>query len=220
MPTAEPTAPSSFLGLDPPAGTRESGGMPKFDRAYYERYYHDSRTRVYARKDIATLCRFVRAWFAHFRLPLRRVLDLGCGLGYWRDALETEAPRATYTGVEISDYLCEKFGWRRGSVVDFEGNGAFDLVICQGVLQYLSRTDCERAIENLGRLCRGALYLEVLTEEDWEERVDQRLTDGDVHLRPARWYRTRLARRFVTAGSGLFVSRDAGTVFYALEAGS
>ena len=192
--------------------------MPRFDRAYYERYYRNPRTRVYAAEDVDRLCGFVTAYCQHLRLPLRRVLDLGCGLGYWRDALAKRAPKARYTGVEVSDYLCEHYGWRKGSVVDFEANGSFDLVICQGVLQYVSNADAVRAIDNLAGLCRGALYLEALTREDWHERVDRSRTDGDVHLRSVRWYRRHLSPHFVDAGGGVFVRRTAGVVMFELEA--
>jgi hypothetical protein len=91
-------------------------------------------------------------------------------------------------------------------------------VICQGVLQYLTRAEAIAAIENLGRLCRGVLYLEALTQEDWSDAADRRYTDGAVHLRSAHWYRTQLKRDFRPLGGGLFLHRDATPVLYALEA--
>ncbi len=192
--------------------------MTRFDEAYYRRFYENPRTRVYSPADVETLCAFVCAYCRHIGIRIRRVLDLGCGLGYWRDALAEAAPAARYTGVEVSDYLCETHGWQRGSVVDFRGNGAYDLVICQGVLQYLPNAEAARALDNLARLCRAVLYLEALTREDWDDRVDQERTDGDVHLRGVAWYRRRLAESFLDAGGGVFVRRDAGVVLYALEA--
>jgi len=66
-------------------------------------------------------------------------------------------------------------------------------------------------------LCRGVLYLEVLTAEDWRDACDRNATDGQVHRRPAAFYRKRLARNFITLGGGLFAHRDADVVLYALE---
>ncbi len=188
-----------------------------FDAAYYARFYGDKATRVSGLADTRKLARFVAGYLDYLDLPVRRVLDAGCGLGRWKLALAEHYPRARYTGLEWSEHLCARFGWQQGSIADYRGRGRYDLIVCQGVLQYLNDRDAERALDNLGRLCRGALYLEVLTAEDWKDACDQRATDGDVHRRPASFYRKRLARRFIAVGGGLFVHRDAGAVLYALE---
>jgi hypothetical protein len=119
--------------------------------------------------------------------------------------------------VEWSEYLCAQLGWVHGSVVDFASRHPFDLVVCHDVLQYLTHADAERAIDNLGRLSRGALYLGVLSREDWERNCDRERTDEEVVLRSARWYRRRLARHFVNAGGGLFLKHDAPVVLWSLE---
>ncbi len=196
-----------------------SVAMPsrRFDRDYYRRFYEDEATRVYADDDVDRLCSFVLAYLDRLEIDVKRVLDLGCGLGYWRDALARQRKKAKYHGVEISEHLCETMGWEHGSVVDWRGNGAFDFVICHGVLQYLRPADAERAIENLARHCRGALFLEVLTKRDWEENCDRRVTDGDVHLRTGNWYRRRLAPHFLAAGGGLWIGRGAGVTLFELE---
>ena len=189
----------------------------RFDERYYDRYYRDRRTRVQSAREIAVLGRFVCAYLAHLGRPVRRVLDAGCGLGHWRAVIAEQHPRARYTGIEVSEYLCEQLGWTRASVADYRSHGRFDLVICQGVLQYLGDREAAAAISNLGRLCRGALYLEALTVEDWRHNCDRRATDGRVHLRAAEWYRKRLARDFCACGGGLYLHRDSDTVLYALE---
>jgi SAM-dependent methyltransferase len=188
-----------------------------FDERYYRRYYIDRRTRVATPAQTARLARFVLGYLAHLELPVRRVLDVGCGLGFWRRALERERPRARYVGVEHSSYLCERYGWEQGSVVDFRARTPFDLVVCQGVLQYVSDRDAARAIDNLAELSRGALYLEALTSEDVEHVCDRSRSDIDVYRRPASWYRKRLSRAFIDAGGGVFVKHDAPVALYALE---
>lgn len=187
-----------------------------FDEAYYRRHYEDPETRVYDADAIARTGEFVRAYLEHLDVSVERVLDLGCGLGLWRPVVESCFPDAEYEGVEVSEYLCDRFGWTRGSIADFKAPPA-DLVICQGVLQYLDAKDAARALKNLGRLCQGALYLEVLTAADWEHNVSQLRTDGDVYLREGQWYLDRLRPSFINAGGGVFVHRDAGAVLYELE---
>ena len=189
----------------------------RFDKRYYDRFYRDARTRVASQRDVAVLGAFVCAYLAHLHQPVRRVLDAGCGLGHWRNVIARHLPRASYHGIEISEYLCRELGWTRASIADYRPRGRFDLVVCQGVLQYLTDREAEAAIENLARLCRGALYLEVLTAEDWRDNCDRRATDGRVNLRSSNWYRRRLARAFRACGGGLFLHRDSGAVLYALE---
>ncbi|HEY2733661.1 MAG TPA: class I SAM-dependent methyltransferase, partial [Polyangiales bacterium] len=138
--------------------------------------------------------------------------------GPLKKPLREEFPNATYLGVERSAYACERYGFRRGSVVDFKSRHRFDLVICKGVLQYLTAPECEAALDNLGMLCRGALYIEALTREDWTDACDQRRTDGAVYLRPASFYRRRLRTSFRGCGGGIFIHERSGAVLYALEA--
>lgn len=194
----------------------------RFGPDYYRRYYDDPRTRVTDRAAVATLARFVAAFLRHLDQPVRHILDIGCGRGHWRSAARQLWPAATWHGVEYSTHLCEEHGWVHGSVVDFEplawfDRAEFDLVICQGVLQYLDDRGAARAMQNLARWTSGALYLEALTQKDWRERCDRTRTDGDVHLRTGAWYRRRLDRHFLAGGGGVFVSKRAGVTLFELE---
>jgi len=148
---------------------------------------------------------------------VRTVLDMGCGMGTWKNEIARHFPRAGYTGVEHSGYLCERFGWKPGSADKFKSHARFDLVICQDVLQYLPDRRAAKALNNLALLCRGALYFAVLTEKDWTENCDQTLTDGTGFMRSGHWYRKRLGKQFVNAGGSVFIKRDAGVVLYELE---
>lgn len=190
---------------------------PSFDRAYYDRFYHNHDTKVHCEAHTQRLGAFVCSYLEHLEIPPQRVLDIGCGLGFWRPIVAEHFPHAEYVGVEYSSYLCEKYGWTEASVVDFRSNEPFDLVICQGVLQYLEREAARRAIANLSRLCSGALYLEVLTREDWQHNCDRERTDGAVELRPAAWYRRTLRPHFINSGGGLFVHRDCETIMWELD---
>lgn len=189
----------------------------RFDRDYYDRYYEDPKTRVSSGDDAERLAGLLGAYVRYLGQPVRNVLDLGCGSGQMRDALRGEFPRATYLGVERSEYACQRYGFRQGSVVDFKTRGRFDLVICKGVLQYLTRREAEQALDNLASLCRGCLYLEALTREDWDDACDRRRTDGAVYLRPASFYKRRLRKHFRSAGAGVFVHERSPVVLYSLE---
>ena len=189
----------------------------RFDAAYYERHYGDEESAVISREAVARLVRFVAGYLDYLDVPVRRVLDAGCGEGFWREPTLAHFPGAKYVGIEYSPVMCAKHGWERASLVDYRGRPA-DLVVCQGVLQYLSDEDAEAALRNLVRLAKGALYLEALTQWDWDNACDQELSDGEVWLRTGDWYRERLASAFIDAGGGVFVAKRAGVVFYELEA--
>jgi SAM-dependent methyltransferase len=169
------------------------------------------------RAETTRLSRFISGYLNYLDQPVRNIIDLGCGLGQLREPLRRVFPNASYLGVELSDYACERYGLTKGSVVDFKHRSRFDLVVCRGVLQYLTPREAERALQNLAQLCRGCLYLEALTREDWDDNADQQRTDGAVYLRPARYYRKRLSEQFEAAGGGIFVHQRSPAVLYALE---
>ena len=85
------------------------------------------------------------------------------------------------------------------------------------MVQYLDAGDATRALENLARLSRGALCLGVLTREDWDEHCDRERTDAEVYLRSDRWYRRRLARRFVNVGGGLYLKKPLAVTVWSLD---
>jgi SAM-dependent methyltransferase len=189
-----------------------------FDASFYRRYYLDPATRVASRADALRLGRFVCAWVDYLGFRVSRVLDAGCGLGHLRRAVRERFPKARYVGLETSDYLCRRFGWVRESVADYAPRIAFDLVFCHDVLQYLDDGAARRALANLARLSHGALYVSVLTSEDWRRNADRSRTDSDdVRLRPTAWYRTRLLRHFRPLGGGLWVRRGHEPLLWELE---
>jgi SAM-dependent methyltransferase len=196
---------------------REPAPRTSFDAPYYRRFYGDPRTRVSDTGSCAALAGFVFAYLEHLKVPVERVLDIGCGIGLWRREVLRRHPKACYVGVEKSHYACREHGWESGCVTDYRAEEGFDLVICQGVLQYLDEAAAEAALHNLAHLVRSALYLEILTLEDWQRNCDRKVTDGRVHLRSVVWYRERLRRDFLACGGGLFLSRQAPAVLFELE---
>lgn len=192
----------------------------QFDERYYDRFYKNRKTRVAEPADTERLARFVAAYLAYLHVPLKTVLDVGCGLGMWRDALSALGISTDYTGLEVSEYLCETYGWTRGSVVDFKTGRKYDLVVCQGVLPYLEDDDLRPAAANLARLCRGALYLEAVTEEDWKGGLcEPKRFDRSMILRKGAVYREILDKHFTPCGGGVFVPKSSHAVVLELEKG-
>jgi len=192
-----------------------------FDEAYYQRYYFNKKTSVVDPEHVERLGAFVCSYLQFIRVPVQRVLDVGCGIGLWRDVIKRHFPQAQFHGVEYSEYLCGRFGWERGSVVDYQAGAPFDLVICQGVLPYLSAADAKLAMRNLARLSQGALYVEAVAREDWEQDiVDDELTDPRLFKHRAQLYRQGLAEGFTELGGGVWLSRQSDLPVFALERAS
>jgi 2-polyprenyl-3-methyl-5-hydroxy-6-metoxy-1,4-benzoquinol methylase len=191
--------------------------MSRFDSNFYRRFYVDPRTRVTSAAEMKGRARAIAAMVRHLDIPVKRILDAGCGLGLMRRPLLQDFPEASYLGVEVSEHLCKRYGWKQGSLADFTAPGQFDLIVCYDVLQYLSDRDASRAITNLARLSRGAFYFHAPTFEDWKRNADRSCSDSDIHLRNASWYRTRLARHFRHAGLGIHVRRGVPFIQWELE---
>jgi SAM-dependent methyltransferase len=198
--------------VSPPDSTDE-----RFDAGFYRRFYVDPKTRVVTRAEMTRRADLVAAFARHGEWPVRSILDVGCGLGLMRDALLRHFPRARYTGLEVSEYLCRKHGWVQASAATFRSAQPFDLVICYDVMQYLGAREAAAALRNLARLCVGLLHFGALTREDWDLYCDKRRTDRQVQIRPAHWYRKRLAVSFINAGSGMFVRRGAPIHLWELD---
>src|SRR5687767_4234179 len=92
-------------------GAYGNGMTEQFDRAYYQRFYVDPRTAVTSRAEMNARGRLIAAMADHIGMPVRSILDAGCGVGLLRAPLKRALPRATYTGMEVSEYLCRRHGW-------------------------------------------------------------------------------------------------------------
>jgi 2-polyprenyl-3-methyl-5-hydroxy-6-metoxy-1,4-benzoquinol methylase len=188
-----------------------------FDRDYYQRFYFNPRTAVTSRTEMSARARLIVGCLRYIDLPVATILDAGCGVGLLRAPLKRALRRADYVGLEYSAYLCRRYGWRQGSVETFRSRQRFDLVICYDVLQYLSPIQARRAILNLARLCRGALYFGALTREDWRQNCDQQRTDRIPGLRSGAWYRRELSRAFRPLGCGLWLKRELSLTLWNLD---
>jgi SAM-dependent methyltransferase len=188
-----------------------------FGAAYFRKFYLNPSTRVTTPAVMRDRARLIAAILRHASIPIRSILDAGCGIGLLRKPFAEIYPAARYVGLEASDYLCRKYHWTRGSVVDFKPLRPSDLAVCYDVLQYLDDADASRAIANLKTFTRAALYVSALTLEDWRHNCDRSRTDRAVHLRPGTWYRRRLSRHFRYLGFGVWLRNDVTAILWDLE---
>jgi trans-aconitate methyltransferase len=186
-----------------------------FDAAYYARFY--GQRPVHTRRHIADLAQGVMSFAARWRIPIRSVLDVGAGKGYWRDCVADIKPTATYHGIEASDYACRRYGHERADIASWRPPRRYDLVVCQSVLQYLDDSAATQAILTLTFACRGVLFFDAPTIADRDGVLDPSSTDLNVHWRTGNWYRKRLAVGFTEIGAGMWVSRDCSALFFELE---
>jgi SAM-dependent methyltransferase len=196
----------------------------QYDAAYFEKWYRDPAHRVKTPAELARQVEFVlhtAEWV--LQRPLRRVLDVGCGEGQWGVALRKRRPRLEYVGVDPSDWAVSRHGVRRGlvqgGITDLDrvlpAGAQYDLVLCVGMLNYLSASALRDGLRQVARRTGGLAYLELFAKGDAYE--------GDTDWptpKPAAWYRTLLATTgFLPLGLQCYVTRAEADRVLALERG-
>ena len=187
----------------------------RFDKAYYERFYHRHETQAVSTAEQERLARFIAAYLSHLEIGIDSILDVGCGIGTILAALGKQYPDASQHGIELSPYLCDTYGWEQAEIQHF-CSGSYDLVVCSDVLAYLRKSEAKAAIKNLAKMTTTVLYLAVLTEEDLAI-CDEERTDMEQHIRPVAWYRKQLAPYFISIGGGLHLRKPLAHPLWQLE---
>ena len=188
-----------------------------FDARYYRRFYGAKRTCVQDEAKVARLGAALVAQIRWYDGPLRSVLEVGAGVGLLRDWFAKHRPEVRYLSTEYSEYAAKAHGHVRRDITTWRAKRKYDLVVCQGVLPYLTAAQASAAIENLAAMTRGFLYLEAVTRRDYETSCDKAKTDPAMILRDAAFYRTRLARHLHPIGGGLYYAKTGPLVFWELE---
>ncbi|MEP7201269.1 MAG: class I SAM-dependent methyltransferase, partial [Ilumatobacteraceae bacterium] len=186
-----------------------------FGAAYYRRFY--GRRPVHNRWQIGHLVEGVLSLASWWRIPIRSVLDIGAGKGYWRDWLAETHPNVKYHGIDASEYACNRFGHELADIAEWQPPRQYDLVVCQSVLQYVNAKDATKAIDTLAAACRGLLVFDAPTIADRDNVIDPSHTDLDVNWRTGNWYRKRLTVGFMEIGAGIWLSRQCPAAFFELE---
>lgn len=189
----------------------------RFDEAYYHRFYEDPKTRVTSADEHAALSEFVFSFARYNQIEVKSVLDIGAGVGHWKRWIEKNAKGVAYTGTEVSQAMCKKYGFSHRDIARWRDRKKHDLIVCQGVLQYLPDPDVAPAVANIAAMSKGLVYLEVTTHLDLRERCDQTRTDADIHVRNGSYYRGILNKHFLNIGCGLWWSKEREVPFFELE---
>jgi SAM-dependent methyltransferase len=189
----------------------------KFNQAYYDRFYLSSKTRVVSAGEHAELAKFLFAYAKWSGVEVTSVLDVGAGVGHFKRYVEKHHKTTSYTGTEVSKVMCEKHGFLHKDIARWRDRVQHDLIICQGVLQYLPDPDVAPAVANIAAMSRGLVYFEITTRFDLRERCDPELTDQNIFIRNGSYYRGILQKHFVQVGAGLWWTKELPPPFYELE---
>jgi SAM-dependent methyltransferase len=196
----------------------------RYDRAYFDRWYRDPKTRV---KSVAAIRRkaslAVSVAEYYLERSVRTVLDVGCGEGNWFPALKSLRPGIRYTGVDASSYAVARFGKKRnirlGSFATLEEIGLaedYDLIVCSDTLFYLPLEELKAGLSSLAYRAAGAAFLELYTEED--SVIGDFPKEG---LQSAAYYRRLLKNQgFLSVGSHCYLGPELHGSAMQLEAGS
>lgn len=197
--------------------------MPKrYDREYFDHWYRSGGrigSPVSLKRKVIMAVSITEYLIDR---PIRSVLDVGCGEGRWQPVLRRLRPKASYLGIDSSEYAVGRFGARRnlrlGTFEELELHTfeyTFDLVVCSDVLHYLTREQIEAGLPALSRLVGGTALLEAFSKED-----DAHVEGDHVGFknRPAADYRKLFwDAGLVPCGMQMYVHRDDLRDMVALE---
>jgi len=172
---------------------------------------------MHSRRKIETLASAVHHFCNWWDIPVRSVLDIGAGVGYWSNWYRKNHQRTKVVSVDVSEHACNKYGHQLRDISSWIPTTKFDLVICQSVLQYLDDRAARAAIKNLSKATKHVLFFEVPTTNDLHHNVDRTVTDLEIYSRSGDWYRQELSRNFKQAGAGLWITKTSTIVLYELE---
>lgn len=107
----------------------------------------------------------------------QRVLDIGCGKGFFLYDLKSLIPNMEIRGIDISKYAIENAKEEVKEFLDFGTacklpypDSYFDLVISINTLHYLYIYDLERALREIERVSRGNNYIVVESYRNEQEK--------------------------------------------------
>ena len=146
----------------------------QYDKAYFDRWYRNERTRVVERADVERKAKLAIAATEYLTArPVESVLDVGCGEGAWQPVLAKLRPNATYLGVDPSEYAVRRFGRRRnirlgsfGALDEAGLEGPYDLVVCVGVVNYLPPKELASGLQTIAAITSGMAFIEAFATGD------------------------------------------------------
>ena len=125
-------------------------------------------------REVAELCTRALLQIKWAGGEITSALDVGAGPGLWRDWFARSRPTIEVPIDRRQRLRVRALRPRATRHHHLARARKFDLVICQGVLPYLTSPGVVAAIENLAAMARGFLYLEAVTARDLDELCDRR----------------------------------------------
>ena len=194
----------------------QSASATLFDEAYYQRFYFDKRPAWWTLSTWSAWA-FVCSYLKYLRVPVRRVLDVGCGIGLWKGIVERHFPapatRAWSSALPVRAlWLAAGFGGRlrRQRAVrlgDLPGRAA---------LPEPGRPESRAAQPGPPPKAR-CMWRPLRARTTSRDIIDEDLTDNRVFRHRAELYRRGLREGFVELGGGVWLSRQAEVPMFALE---
>ena len=126
----------------------ESASEQWFDEAYYQRFYFDKKTSVVDPAHAARLGAFVCSYLQYVRVPVQRVLDIGCGWGGLSRYIAEVADAGYVKGVTLSTEQLEGAKKRAAAshvknrleyqLEDYrDTQGPFDRIVSVGMFEHV-----------------------------------------------------------------------------------
>ncbi|WP_049623996.1 class I SAM-dependent DNA methyltransferase [Frateuria defendens] len=162
-----------------------------YDRDYFDKWYRHPLHAVASPAELRRKVAMVVAQAEYYLgRPLRSVLDVGCGEAPWRAHLRALRPRASYRGLDASEYVVARYGRTRniglarfGQLEHLRFDERFDLIVCTDVLHYLKPAEIRAGLVGIGEMLEGIAFLEVFTTRD-----DVAGDKQGFHARAPSWY--------------------------------
>src|ERR1043166_8878538 len=100
--------------------------------------------------------------------------------------------------------MCKKHGFQHRDIARWRDRKKHDLIVCQGVLQYLPDPDVAPAVANIAPMSRGVVYVEVRTRQAVRERCNTTKPDTDIFVRSGSYCRGVWSKHLLSVGPGLW----------------
>ena len=80
----------------------------QFDKAYYDRFYRNPDTRAVTPAAVRRQARFIAAYLDHLEVPVRQILDIGCGTGGPSIVLARDLDAARVIAIDVEAPLLKR----------------------------------------------------------------------------------------------------------------
>lgn len=153
----------------------ESRGQREYSNLLSATMYQDREPELVAARDRAEKAAVAQVLGLN---GVKRVLDIGCGIGRWGWFLVEHCAQLQYLGLDFSSSLIDKaqqeveqrgisgLNFQVMSATDIHDDALmvpapFDLVLISGLLIYLNDSDCVKVLHDAASFCMkgGAIYL-------------------------------------------------------------